>query len=486
MRPGIKRQVRSLINGKPTRSYGTRQNGIALIILVIVIALTASTFYFSSISVVDYQMDNLEQTRSALKKAKQAIIDYAVMHADGSGSGDPGEFGYLPCPYITNATEGVQDLTCNNRYKNTIGYLPWISLETDILRDGSGNCLWYAVSGSYKNNPVSELINEDTNGMFQLMDNTGAVKVGGLPEERIVAVVYAPGAPLATQNRTLDATTSCGDDAVSIAEYLEGDGATDNSSVQDIVDTIDQVIASSLSSAEEAVPYNDHILTITREEIWLAVMGRSDISTKMQSLTLALAECLRNYGFNNGFNRLPWPADITLADYRLEDNYDDSDGMSGYAGRFPFLVSDSNTSIGVGTSDEIFTQGNCTIAGGISADLDVVGSEYRNLWNNWKDHFFYVVSKDFEPDNSAASCGTCITVDGSQMAAVVIFAGSRVVGQIRNGPVGIDVDTKNNIANYIENGNEGLFPDVAGNGAYVTGGNDIMYCIDGSLGVALC
>lgn len=478
--------MRSLrTTGRAARHRNNKQNGIALLILIIVVALTISTYYFSSISLVDYQVNNLEQTRSALKKAKQALINYAVMHADGSGSGNPGEFGYLPCPHIANATEGAQDLTCKARYKNAIGYLPWISLETDILQDGSGNCLWYAVSGSYKNNPNSQLINEDTNGMFQTVDDNGVTIQGNLPHERVVAVVFAAGAPVAAQNRTYDTTKACGGDAANVAEYLEGDGVTDNSAVQDIVDTIDQFISASISSDSLAAPYNDLMITISREEIWAAVMARNDIDDKMQTLTHALADCLSNYALTNGLNRLPWPADVALADYRLDNNYDDTDGSTGYFGRYPFIVTDSNVAIGIGANDEIFTQGSCTIAGGIIADLDV-GSEYRNLWDNWKDHFFYVVSKGFEPDNSPASCGTCITVNTNKVAAVVIYAGSRQGLQLRTGPIGVDADTKNTVFSYMENGNETKFPDMTGNGNYVTGGNDIMYCIDDSMGVAQC
>ena len=39
---------------------------------------------------------------------------------------------------------------------------------------------------------------------------------------------------------------------------------------------------------------------------------------------------------------------------------------------------------------------------------------------------------------------------------------------------------------FNENGNEGVFPDLTGNGVYVTGGNDIMFCINPDLGVTSC
>ena len=84
-----------------------------MLVLVITIALTLSAYYFSSISVVEIKIDNLEKTRVVLKQAKRALINYAVMHADGAGSGYSGEYGYLPCPHtkiIPSFTEeGVQD-----------------------------------------------------------------------------------------------------------------------------------------------------------------------------------------------------------------------------------------------------------------------------------------------------------------------------------------------------------------------------------------
>ena len=68
----------------------------------------------------------------------------------------------------------------------------------------------------------------------------------------------------------------------------------------------------------------------------------------------------------------------------------------------------------------------------------------------------------------------------------MIFAGSSI-GQTRIGPVApVDINTKDLIANYLENGNEALFPDLTGNGAYATGGNDIMFCIEEGLGVVPC
>ena len=34
-----------------------------------------------------------------------------------------------------------------------MGRLPWKTLGLDALKAGPGECLWYAVSGTYKNSP---------------------------------------------------------------------------------------------------------------------------------------------------------------------------------------------------------------------------------------------------------------------------------------------------------------------------------------------
>ena len=247
---------------------------------------------------------------------------------------------------------------------------------------------------------------------------------------------------------------------------------------------------------------NDQFITISRDELWSEITVRSDFNTKMSNLTEALALCLSDYATANLKNRLPWPAPMNLADYRIDINYDDNaDAALGYAGRFPYIVKDSNDVIVIAAADDVlFKQAGCDTLilpiGGTTVDLiGGVDDEYINLWKNWKDHFFYVVSQDYAPApvvaDVASTCpplpapATCITVDGTPRAAALIFAGSSV-GQTRTGPVGPDINTKQLIANYLENGNETVFPDPTGNGAYVTGGNDIMFCIDTGLGVVPC
>ncbi len=484
------------------KSNKKNQHGIVVLILIITLALAASAYYFSSISVVDAQVNNLSKTRLALKKAKQLLINYAVMHAsqngagNGVGGGDPGEYGYLPCPYISQVNitnEGKQNVpNCGGKNINSIGYLPWVSLQSEILRDGHGNCLWYAISGSYKNATNSGLINEDTNGMFQIVDNNNNVIEGIAPENRVVAVIFAPGSALGAQSRSSDVNSSCGRDGANAVAYLDSNSNTNNATLSSNEDNLDQFFQASLSSTSLPAPYNDHFITVTRSEIWSAIALRSELVNKLTSLTDMLARCLSQYAQKNTKNRLPWPAPMTLTDYRENNNYDDA---TGYAGRLPFIVDGSNIAIGEGTNNGLFVQASCNITGGFPVDLIYTPpsppppSESSILWNNWKDHFFYILSKDYEPATSAASCaGNCITVNDSPVAGAVIFTGTRQSSQVRNGAVATgDVDTKNDIRNYIDNANnQTAFLAATGNGVYTSGGNDIMYCIRTDLSVGPC
>ena len=482
MKPGIRKRVRSLITSNQYKSK-KKQNGIALLVLVIAIALTLSAYYFSSISVVDIKVDNLEKTHTALKQAKQALINYAITHVDGNGSGVAGEYGYLPCPDSSAAsTEGNQDPSCGVFFKNRLGYLPWKSLDLPVLKDGAGSCLWYAVSGSYKGENIEEplknyfkhntgLINEDTNGLFQV--------VGGA--DGIVAVIFTPGAPLAGQARVIDVNTQCGENYGNQSAYLEGDGVTNNSNVPDVIDSPDQFIHATLTSDVEAVPFNDHFITITREEIWQAIMKRGDLKNSLSEVTEELANCLENYvnAIENPNKRFPWPAKMDLdGDYRVMSDYVDVlNATSGYAGRFPFYLDESNSQL-VLPANNIIDMGNC-------ANF-AAGTELRIILNNWKDHFFYALSKGYAlPDVSHTGCSSdCVSIEDpvdvfTNYAAIVFYSGSPYtgIGQSRN------IGDKSEVLNYLENDNAGLFPDVGGDGVYTTTNpdplisNDIMFCL---------
>lgn len=478
-----------------------KQKGIVLLGIVIFFVLAVIAYFLSGMSVGQIKQYQIESTAKSLHQAKQALIAYAVTYGDIDGNADllpdfPGEYGFLPCPdYNGGLAEGLEDNgNCGLPGLPKLGYFPWRTLDVPVLKDTGGACLLYAVTGEYKNDesgPPSnktQMLNEDTNGMFQVIDDTGAVVLGGNPEDRVVAIVFAPGKTLPGQNRNFAPGSRCGNDYANYSAYLEAGGGADNSDVSAIATAVDQFIhATAASTADNNLnPYNDKFLTITRDEIWSAIVSRTDFNQKMTDLTESLAMCLSNYAVANTLDRLPWPVATTMADYRLNVSYDDNvDSTPGYAGRLPFIVQDSNLDItGAAGNNELFTEAGCNalvVTSGATVDLQTAGAEYRVLWENWKDHFFYVVSQDYAPAAAPAACaGNCISVDLTQRSALVIFSGPRQAGQIRNEPIGADADTKFDVTNYFENGNSAVFLNLAinGKGPYSTAAtNDIMFCL---------
>ena len=111
------------------------------------------------------------------------------------------------------------------------------------------------------------MINEDTNGQLQVVDDAGVVTVGGASEDRLVAIILAPGDPLAEQQRTMDADYFCGNDYGNMAAYLEGNGVTDNGALSGVEDRIDQFIPATADYVIAEPPYNDQFVTVSKEDI---------------------------------------------------------------------------------------------------------------------------------------------------------------------------------------------------------------------------
>ncbi|RKZ68348.1 MAG: hypothetical protein DRQ44_04560, partial [Gammaproteobacteria bacterium] len=484
-----------------------------LLVLVIVIFLAVSTFYLTSVSVVEIKVDKAEKTQAVLKRARQALLDYAV--SNWRRAGDDGNIGRLPCPdYNDNNAEGEQDGACGNAYANAIGYLPWRKLGLERLIDSSGSCLLYAVSPAYKNSPESAL-SPDSFGQFRFVDNAGMTLQGVLPEDRPVAVIIAPGSTLPGQVRQSNAGIFCGsyygnDIATLIAAYLDNNGVTNNAGIDPATDNVIENIVDSYPGSDEGNnPLNDRVITITHREFWAAVQDSytgTEFEDKMEYLTEALTRCLVKYAEYNFINStpagkksLPWPAALNVNgnEYRNSFSYDDNpDHNFGHAGRLPYQVSKSNGIIGNGLASVGFIEyGFCSaivMSDASIVNLNDINGEYWNLWSNWKESFFYVLSTAYDPDNDGSGCGSCIQLNGDK-AGIVFYAGEKQPGQQRYSPpfdaaLAIDaVDDKDEVSNYLENNNAADFPDDAGNLPAGDGSrtfeivsvtsNDIMFCI---------
>ena len=170
----------------------------------------------------------------ALNQAKQALLSYAMNYPDLRANPEKGP-GFLPCPDRNN--DGRPETNCAGSTGTTLGRLPFAILGLDDPRDSSGERLWYALSPDFRNTRSNHaVINSETPGQFS---------VDGRND--VVAIVMAPGPPLAHQYRRP------GNDA---ADYLEGD----NTSVAD--------------GRFSAFAGNDQVDVITRAQLMAVVERR--------------------------------------------------------------------------------------------------------------------------------------------------------------------------------------------------------------------
>jgi type II secretory pathway pseudopilin PulG len=198
-------------------NFRLRQRGFGAVIFIALVALLIVGVLLSALAGKSSQNQMDERSLPALAAAQQALIAYAASHPTAPGR--------LPCPDTTNT--GVADLTCGAAGVNQLGRLPWKTLGLPDLRDGSGECLWYAVSGAFKENPATAPVNSDTNGQFIIVDGAGNTIAGAIPQTQAIAVVFAPGPTLPTNDRTAAGTTQCGGNTTA-SNYLDTSGVVNN------------------------------------------------------------------------------------------------------------------------------------------------------------------------------------------------------------------------------------------------------------------
>lgn len=277
-----------------------KQKGAALIVLVLALIMAASVLVIANYSIDKGKISYEKRTTEVLAKAKEALISYAVSFSE-NGATPLGEYGVLPCPERTtnSSGEGYQALNCDAKYEHTLGRLPWYSLGIEPLKDAAGECLWYVVSGGHKQNPRSDMLNEDTAGFLQLYDENGIQLTSNIPEERIVAAVIAPGSALSGQNRnaaSFNLPCKVARNVVVASDYLESIGIHDNASF-DTAQGIDSIIKA--NNQLQNTNINDRIIFITQDDIYDAIKKSKLFKKKIDVLTNGLAVCVDQYIVQN-------------------------------------------------------------------------------------------------------------------------------------------------------------------------------------------
>src|SRR5262245_10615806 len=236
----------------PSAFPRTLQRGQAGVIVLLLVGMIITALVFGMATPARESKAADQKTAAALAKAKEALIGYAAS--------DPNRPGVLPCPDTDD--DGSADSPCGALGVTAIGRLPWRTLGLPDLRDGYGECLWYAVSANFKNSGASgpARLNSDSPGTLAVNESTGTLS---LAASMVVAIVIAPGPVLPGQNRAPVGTTDCGGNTTA-TNYLDTItvGAT----------TFNNATGSGTNNfiSAEAVPtsqLNDRLLPITTDAL---------------------------------------------------------------------------------------------------------------------------------------------------------------------------------------------------------------------------
>ena len=224
-----------------------------------------------------------ERSVAVLAQARDALIGYAFSYPELNHDGQA--IGYLPCPDRTNSGS-VTLGACNARDRGAFGRFPFRTLGLPILRDGNGQCLWYAVAGSVKHNPKPLTLNWDSPGQFRIVSPSGR-PISGEGHD-VIAVILAPGAvlpgqsrpPAATNTQRCSGTTNASND---LPAFLDRPYASDISGNIDII------------HGEAGTGFNDIAAWITVDELFGALRRRSDFSAMIDAILDAAATALQSH-----------------------------------------------------------------------------------------------------------------------------------------------------------------------------------------------
>lgn len=426
-------------------SHLRKQNGAALMVMLVLIVIGSAAFLVNALSRAGLQTERDKITADALAQAKDALIGYSVkIKLTSSTSANQPRPGDLPCPDTDNdGISGDATYTTCDQQTQRIGRLPWKTLGLPDLRDSSGERLWYAVSNNFKSNTRTPLLNSDTPGSITIRSSDGIVISDASLGNGLVAVIFAPGNVIqrqgaaSPQNRSCTIGVDC--DAQEICSttstpkcnpinYLDnmppGINTEDNADFIDNSAT-DGFIQGIVKDNNGKIIVNDQLLGITQDNIMQAIQKRVAGEVK---------NCLNDYATNNN-NRYPWA--VPLSDLTYHDN------TNQLFGRIPDDL--TKTQINFGGSLSSGTWG--------AACNTHISNTASSWWSNWRGIVFYGLADAYKPALTAPSCGTCLVVTTVSAASdkkfVVIVAGKMLSTQT-NRPT-----NQSTLSNYLELPNSG-------------------------------
>lgn len=295
------------------------QHGGALLVMLVILVMGITTVFITSLSSTAIQNRRNHSSAESLARAKEALIGYALTYGDTHTAAH----GYLPCPDLSGSNgEGSSPGSCGSAGAHQLGRLPWRTLDLPALFDGSGECLWYAVSGKYKNNPPdpSTTMNWDNTGDLTIYADNGNT----IEANEVVAAIIAPGKPLSgNSDRAGSSAPTCGGNYTAAA-YLENDTSHGVNNADGTQGKFILPHEHRDSNGNVTLETNDQILFITRQDLWNAIQKRIARQAK---------KCLDDYAADasNPDHKYPWA--VQLSDTTASPNR--SGTLDVRFGRFP-------------------------------------------------------------------------------------------------------------------------------------------------------
>ena len=373
-----------------------KQGGYVLPLLMLLLAGGALTVGvdFGHISQRIEQAGS-ERTRSELARVADALAGYAMHYPDFHNIS---RYGLLPCPDRNGdgsdgSAPGAEG--CGSSAEFVLGHVPYRTLGIAPPTDGSGNCIWYAVSWAYKNKSSAVgTFNWDSQGQFEVAAPGGSLMAGVNPHSHAAAVLIAPGAALPGQTRS-GASYPCRRFAsVAAQEAAE---------------------AAFVESAGGAPPTGLERFTI----------GSADSST------------------NNDIVAWLGPDDIFR---RLQRNTAFISFLNAQLARVAALLTPLEAPLPDGATLGVIDHGPIPETGEYSALLypsvtgvEIPSGDAKTQYDDWRPMFRY-----FRCNDDSA----CLDIDGAACRVVIAFAGARSGAQVRH-----DFAEQSNLANYFEDPN---------------------------------
>ncbi|MCX7173915.1 MAG: hypothetical protein NT159_08310 [Proteobacteria bacterium] len=402
-----------------------RQRGFALLITLVIVVMGSLFVVTSQLEFASRKYSRDEANLKSLTLAKDALIGWAINYRDRNNAvaANTPVFGYLPCPDSLTG-DGSVTFNCSAANLAAVGLLPYQALGLPDLRDADGNCLWYAVSGTFKNDlmATSTLMNWDAQGQFQILDSSGNTLAA--PNDAnggAAAVIIAPGAPLATQDRNGTGPAQsqpCNVNPANqqaLSSYLDGGYTFATFAVTGANNTITLTQGTRGSSTN-----NDLLVWITPKEIFDLIKKRSDFTNIATGTPV---------GQINNFIEL---AKSTL-ESRIFDDITNNGGTPRSAA--PYLTTPTNQAA--------YTQGTAWQIGELPSlkvgNYVLTDGSYNSYYDNWNDQFRYLLCSNLN--------NYCLTINGLKCDGALLFGGESTSLSSTGGP---RPTTARQLANYFE------------------------------------